>query len=61
MSLLSVLQNHGIPESGGEDASTLISNVQTDELLSFCIESMCLLNSRIESLADFMSMANQTT
>ncbi|CZZ94245.1 dehydrogenase [Bordetella ansorpii] len=54
-SILTLVKNHGISEDG-TTAGTMIDHVQIDELLGFCIESMTLLNSRIESLADLMSI-----
>ena len=50
-SLLDVLRNHGFPEDE-DNQSSLIGHVHTDELISLCIESMSLLNARIEALAD---------
>ncbi|WP_066132909.1 hypothetical protein [Bordetella ansorpii] len=54
VSLLTLVKNHGISEDG-QGADILLDHMQIDELLGFCVESMSLLNSRIESLADLMS------
>ena len=56
--LLGLLREHAIPELPGE-TPTLIHPQKTDELLSLCIESMSLLNTRIEHLADQMSQQLQ--
>lgn len=53
-SLLVLLKTHGVPE-GGQSNDVLINHMQVDELLSLCIESMGLLNDRIEKLADHMT------
>lgn len=55
--LLGVLRDHAIPELPG--TPTLIHPQKTDELLSLCIESMSLLNTRIEHLADQLSLQLQ--
>ncbi|WP_454693207.1 hypothetical protein [Achromobacter aegrifaciens] len=55
MSLLSLLKAHALPEAGLEASSAaMINHIQMEDLLSLCIESMGLLNQRIESLADHM-------
>lgn len=53
-SLLVLLKAHGVPEVG-HSTDVLINHIQVDELLSLCIESMGLLNDRIEKLADHMT------
>lgn len=53
-SLLVLLKAHGVPEHG-HSADVLINHIQVDELLSLCIESMGLLNDRIEKLADHLT------
>jgi len=53
-SLLGVVKAHGVPEDGAS-TTTLINHMQIDELLSLCIESMGLLNDKIERLADHLS------
>src|SRR3546814_2389906 len=46
-SLLNVVRSHGLPEGEGSE-SMPIDHMQTDELISLCIESLTLLNARIE-------------
>lgn len=58
-SLLNVLRSHGLSEEG--DRGTLIDPVQTDDLISLCIESMTLLNARIEILADQLLLKHSKT
>ncbi len=57
-SLLSVVRNHGLSEDGSSENS-LIDHIQTDDLISLCIESMTLLNTKIEILADRLSSEHQ--
>lgn len=57
-SVLTLVKNNGIAEDGSM-AETMIDHVQIDDLLGFCIESMNLLNARIESLADLMSIRHE--
>lgn len=53
-SLLNVVRNHGLAEEGGSE-NTLIDHIHTDDLISLCVESMNLLNAKIELLADQLS------
>ncbi|CAP40530.1 putative dehydrogenase [Bordetella petrii] len=50
-SLLHVLRDHALTEDGSDEVK-LIDHIHTDDLISLCIESMTLLNTKIEVLAD---------
>ncbi|UYO93361.1 hypothetical protein [Pollutimonas sp. M17] len=54
-SLLNVVRNHGLTEEGS-NGDTLISHMHADDLISLCVESMNLLNTKIEILADQLSV-----
>jgi len=60
VSLLGILKAHGVPECRTH-GTTLVEPMQTDELLSFCIESMSLLNEKIERLADRLALQYERT
>jgi hypothetical protein len=60
ISVLSMLRDHGVPEFNGDTAGAFIDSVQADELLSFCIESMGLLNARIEAVADLLAERSES-
>jgi hypothetical protein len=55
-----MLRDHGVPEFNGDTAGAFIDSVQADELLSFCIESMGLLNARIEAVADLLAERSES-
>lgn len=50
-SLLHVLRDNAVCVDNDEE-SRVIDHIRTDELLSLCIETMSLLNTKIEILAD---------
>jgi len=59
-SLLNIVRSHGLPEGDGS-ASMPLDPMQTDELVSLCIESLTLLNARIEVLADQLLLRHSKT
>lgn len=55
VSLLLVLRSQDSGEMDSEESDALFNPVQIDDLLSLCITSLDLLNSKIEAVADLMS------
>jgi hypothetical protein len=58
ISVLSLLRDQHSTQCDGESTARGIGAAHADELLTFCIESMELLNVRIETVADFMAVRN---
>lgn len=61
VSILTVVRSHGLPEGEDhEDSRAVIDNLQTDDMISLCIESMGMLYTQIEHLADQLSLKHAT-